>query len=90
MTDIKNLVGEKKKYKIGGQEIYLEPLDLFKADDGFDLLIKISGVEGEEKDSAIKEIFTKTLERNKVSGSLAHGVALLKAVMDVNGLSDKE
>jgi len=90
MTDVYNLVGEKKKYTIKGKEVYLVPIDLFGEDNGFELLINVSDETGAKRDKALKEIFEKTLKVSKVKADMSYGVKLLQAVMDVNGLKDED
>ncbi len=90
MTDAYNLVGEKKEFTIKGKTIYLKPIDLFGEDNGFDLLISMTEENGAKKDKALREIVEKTLKVSGVKADLSFGVALLSAVMDVNGLKEEE
>lgn len=90
MNDVKNLVGEKKKYTIKGVTFWLEPIDLFNDDNGFDLLLQASDEDPKVKFEALKKIFELTLIKSGITADMSFGTKLLQAVLDVNGLGQEE
>ena len=90
MNDVKNLVGEKKQYTIKGVDFWLEPIDLFNDDNGFDLLLQASDESSKIKFEAIKKIFELTLIKSGITADMSFGTKLLQNVLDVNGLGPEE
>ena len=92
MSELAQLIGKSKKFKIGTIELNIKPRTL----EDIDLVIDIANEE--KRGAAMKELIKRTVKDavpeatdEEISGiGMMHFKALSEAILDVNGLSKDE